>query len=121
MGDKTFADLGTTQVKSDGTTITVTGTINHVASWPEFSSIPEDLTGYYVAMFLTGNGYIGKTTKNGTWKVVPVSQCNDGWIVAVDKGTKSFEFDVFETEEAAEGKTGGEHWTVNLAGVTYGE
>lgn len=121
MGDKTFADLGTTQVTSEGTTITVTGTINHVADWPEFSSEPQDLTGYYVAVFLNGDGFIGKTVKNGSYKIVAVADCSDGWIVAVDKDTQSFEFDVYRTKELAESKTGGEHWTVDLSGVSYGE
>ena len=79
------------------------------------------MTGYYVAMFLTGDGFIGKTMKTGAWKVIDVADCADGWIMAVDKDTQSFKFDVYETEELAESKTGGEHWTVDLSGVTYGE
>lgn len=118
-GDKTFEDLGILDVSTQGTKITLSGTLNHVEEWPEFSSSPADLTGYYAAMFLQGEGYIGKTMATNEWKVVPVADCHDGWIMAVKKDQKSFTFKLFATEEEAKDKENGVEYTVDLSGVTY--
>ncbi len=112
--------MGAFEVSQSGRTIHVSGSANNV-EWPEFSSIPSDLTGYYIPLKLSGKGFIGKTMKNGTWKVIDVADCSDAWVVAVDKGQKSFTFQLFSTKENAEAKTDGVTYTVDLSGVNYGE
>lgn len=119
IGAKNFEDLGAYQVSSDGTTISVTGTCNNVPDWTEFSSNEADRTGYYVAMLLSGEGYIGKTTRANQWKVSNLADCADGWIVAVAKDQKSFTFQAFASEEDAQAKRNGTQYTVDLSGVEY--
>lgn len=120
LGDVSFEDLGDIEVSQSGRTIRVTGTLSKV-EWPEFSSQQADLTGYYVAILLSGAGYVGKTTRGGSWKVVDVARCSDGLVVAVEKGQKSFTFQLFASKGQAEERSGGTTYTVDLSGVEYGE
>ena len=126
LGDVTFDELGTLEMSQAGTKVTYTGTLNKVDNWTEFSSIPADLTGYYVPMVLSGpeGSYMGKTTRSGTWKVNAIADCDQdsgGLVVAVQKDQKSFTFQAFASKEDAEGKVNGTTYTVDLNGVTYAE
>ena len=124
LGSVDFADLGTFDISNSGTTITVTGTVEHIEDWPEFSSIPADLTGYYIPLVLSGTdgAYLGKTTQSGTWKVIDMADCDEdsgGLIVAVKKEQKTFSFEAFASKSDAEARKNGTKYIVNLSGVTY--
>ena len=120
LGDVTFQQLGDYTVGQSGKTVTVKGELNEV-EWPEFSSRETDRTGYYLTLLLTGTdgAYVGKTTPSNDWKSVPVSDCADGWCVAVKENQKSFTFQVFKDAEDAATKQDGVTYTVDLSGVTY--
>ena len=126
LGDVTYENLGSITVSTTGKTIKVAGTLNNVPDWTEFSSIQSDLTGYYVAMNLSGDtgAYIGKTTQGGTWKVNPLAACTQeqgGIVTAVQKGQKSYTFQAFANEGDALAKKNGTTYTVDLSAVTYNE
>lgn len=121
LGSVTFGQLGDYQLAQTGSKIAVTGQLAKV-DWPEFSSRESDRTGYYLAMLLTGDegAYVGKTTPSGEWKASPISECADGWVVAVRNGAKSFTFQAFKNADDAAAKRDGTTYTVDLSGVTYG-
>ncbi len=120
LGDVTFEQLGDYTVEQSGRTVTVKGELNEV-EWPEFSSRESDRTGYYLTLVLSGTdgAYVGKTTPSNDWKSVPVSDCADGWCVAVKKDQKSFTFQAFKSAEDAAAKRDGVQYTADLSGVTY--
>lgn len=120
LGDVTFEQLGDYTVEQSGRTVTVKGELNEV-EWPEFSSRESDRTGYYLTLVLSGTdgAYVGKTTPSNDWKSVPVSDCADGWCVAVKKDQKSFTFQAFKNAEDAAAKRDGVQYTADLSGVTY--
>lgn len=122
LGDVTFEQLGDYTVEQSGRTVTVKGELNEV-EWPEFSSRDTDRTGYYLTLVLSGTdgAYVGKTTPSNDWKSVPVSDCADGWCVAVKKDQKSFTFQAFKNAEDAAAKRDGVQYTADLSGVTYNE
>lgn len=120
LGSVTFEDLGSVDISTENTNIAVSGNLNKV-DWPEFSSILADRLGYYVTLPLTGEkgAYIGKTTKTGNWKVLSLEACEEGWVVAIEKGTDGFYFYAFDTEEDARKKTNGTEYYVDLSEVIY--
>lgn len=120
LGDVTFEQLGDYTVEQSGKTVTVKGELNEV-EWPEFSSRETDRTGYYLTLVLSGTegAYVGKTTPSNDWKSVSVSDCADGWCVAVKKDQKSFTFQAFKNAEDAAAKRDGVQYTADLSGVTY--
>ena len=114
----TFQQLGSIEVAQNGTHIDVEGELAET-EWLEFSSRESDRTGYYLALTLTGTGYVGKTTPSGDWKVSDLADCADGLIVAVKKSQRSFTFRTFADRAKAEAREGGEVYTVDLSGVSY--
>lgn len=114
----TFGELGSVEVSQNGTQVAVSGELAKT-EWPEFSSREGDRTGYYLALSLSGAGYVGKTTPSGDWKVSDLADCADAWVVAVRPGQRSFTFRTFADRAKAEARQGGEVYTVDLSGVSY--
>lgn len=126
LGSVTFEQLGDVTVTQKAQVITVAGTLNNIEAWPEFSSNPEDLKGYYLPLVLEGDegAYFGKTVANGSWKTVPLSECDlahGGMIIAVAKDAEAVTFQMFASKADAEAKKDGTLYTVDLSGVTYAE
>ena len=121
LGDVTFEQLGAYTVSQKGTKITVEGDLSRV-EWPESSDREQDRTGYYLTLLLEGDAgaYVGKETPSGDWKASPVSECADGWCVAVGQGSAGFSFQAFKSREDAEARRGGTDYEVDLSGVSYG-
>lgn len=126
LGSVTFEELGSVTVSQSGQVITLDGTLNHVESWPEFSSKPEDLKGYYLPLVLEGpeGSYFGKKTADGTWKTVSIADCDlahGGMVIAVAKDTPAITFQMFASQSDATAQKDGTTYTVDLSGVTYAE
>lgn len=126
LGSVTFEELGNVTVSQSGQVITLDGTLNHIESWPEFSSKPEDLKGYYLPLVLEGpdGSYFGKKTADGTWKTVSIADCDlahGGMVIAVAKDTPAITFQMFASQSDATAQKDGTVYTVDLSGVTYAE
>ena len=116
------------QAQQEGTTVSFTGTINHITDWTDFSSHEEDRTGYYVPfkMEATDGAVLSRHTLGGEDKQLVFGQTGDGAgaiviIWATSESAPTAQVTLYKNQSDADTETNGNNYTFDFSGCTFGE